>query len=350
MNRPDRIPFAATRTDQKPRDTLWHTVNAVCKGFALKRPAEEFLKDDAPGVMLYRASVNPAQIGSGGWANALAATAVEDAIVGLAGPSAAGSIMAMGTRLDFQGRASISVPSAIISGTDAGGFIAEGAPIPVRKRSVSGSLTLSPFRFMVLTEFSNEAAKYSDFDRVNKADVTKAAALALDVAMFSNTAGSASRPPGLFVGAPALTATAAGSEAMEKDIAQLVAGLNTAGGGAAPVFICSPPQAATLRLRAGPQFNYPILASGALANGSIACLDISAFVSAFNGVPEFDVSDQGAFQEEDTSPASGFLTASPVRSQWQTNSSALRLCLWCAWGVRGSASGTLVQTISSVNW
>jgi Phage capsid family len=342
--RPDRIPFrpdpSATRHG---RDVLWCVANAVCKAHVYKRFVQDLLKDDEPATELYRAAVNPMAIGGGGTANQLAATAVEDAVVGLAGPSAAASIIEIGTRVGFEGRASISLPTSVISATDAGGFIAEGSPIPVRKRSITGALTLSPCKFMVITEFSNEGAKYSNFDRINKADLTKAAGLQLDAQMFSSTAGSTSRPAGLFAGVTPITAATAGSEAQEKDVAALVAALASAGGGTHPVFVCAPPQAATLRLRAGAQFTYPILTSGALANGTIACLEISSFVSAFGSVPEFEIADQTALHEEDTSPAA-LLTAAPVRSLWQTNSSALRMRLECAWGVRATGHIQLIQS------
>jgi hypothetical protein len=111
---------------------------------------EDLLYRDEAAIEVHRAAVNPGSIGSGGWANALAASAVEDAIVGLAGPSAAAAIIAMGTRIDFEGRASVTVPTAVVSATDTGGFIAEGAPVPVKKRSATSPLTLSPCKFMVI--------------------------------------------------------------------------------------------------------------------------------------------------------------------------------------------------------
>jgi hypothetical protein len=139
---------------------------------------------------------------------------------------------------------------------------------------------------------------------------------------------------------------------MEKDIAQLVAALDTAGGGANVVFVCSPPQAATLKLRASPKFDYPILTSSALANGTIVAIEASSFVSAFDPIPQFDVSNTTALHMEDTSPApltqgTGPTIATPIRSLYQTVCSALKLILPCSWGMRATGH---VQVINSANW
>jgi hypothetical protein len=118
---------------------------------------------------------------------------VTDAIADLAGQSAAASLFALAEQRDFQGRAVLSIPSAVVIATDAGAFTAEGAPIAVRKRSLA-ALSLTPCRFMVINGFSNEATHYSDFDRVNRAALTRAAAVALDSLLLSNVASSSSRP------------------------------------------------------------------------------------------------------------------------------------------------------------
>jgi hypothetical protein len=180
--------------------------------------------------------------------------------------------------------------------------------------------------------------------------LAKATGLQLDAQMFSSTAGSASRPAGLFAGQAAVTAATAGSEAMLKDVEALVAALATASGGGTPVFVAAAPQAAALRLRASAQFAYPILSSGVLTNGTIACLEVGSFIFASSAVPEFEIGDQTALHEEDTSPLavnSGGVTASPIRSLWQTNSSAIRLKLEISFGLRVAGH---CQYITAVNW
>ena len=69
--------------------------------------------------------------------------------------------------------------------------------------------------------------------------------------MFSNTAGDATRPPGLLVGVSALTpsANADRNQAAIEDAATLAAAVSTVAANGEIIFICSPKQAVTLRLR-----------------------------------------------------------------------------------------------------
>jgi len=335
-----------------PNATLFRAATAVFMADVLKRDYDQFLdRNDAAARLLLRSAQNPAMIGSGGWANALAETAVFDALVGIGGPSAAAELIRLGLRLDFGRNASISVPTRIAAAADAGGFVAEGSPIAVRQLSLSAG-TLSPMRLAVIVTLSELAAETSNTERVVTQLLGEAFRVRLDAELFSSTAGSTSRPAGLLNSVTPLTATTAGSEAQEKDIAQLVAALNTAGGGANPVFICSPPQAATLKLRAGTKFDYPILASGALANGTIVAVEASGFACVIDPAPDFLVSDSTVLHMEDTTPlplatGTGPTVASPQRSLYQTAAKAIRMIVNMSWTMRASG---LVQVINSVNW
>jgi hypothetical protein len=346
-----RIPFPQPVGRDQPRDVLFRAAAATWRGHVLQRDPEELTKNDAAANLVLRAAKNPAMTGTGAWANQLAATAVDDMLVGLAGPCAAAELRRFGLRVDFGNRATVSVPARVVNATDCG-FVAEGDPIPVKVLTLSAGASLAPTPLAVIVVFSNLVAETSNAERVITQMLGEAVRLKLDAEMFSTTAGSASRPAGLLNGVTPITATTAGSECMEKDIAQLVAALNTAGGGASPVFICSLAQAATLKLRASVKFDYPILASGALANGTIVAVEAGSFVSAFDPVPQFDVSNTTALHLEDTSPAplatgTGPTVATPIRSLYQTVCSALKMILPCSWGMRATGH---VQVINSCNW
>jgi hypothetical protein len=345
-------PFLPSDLRKQPNTALFRAAAAAFQADVFKRHYDQFLdRDDVPARLLLRSAQSPAMIGSGGWANALAQTAVYDALVGIGGPSAAAELIRMGLRLDFGRQAAISVPTRIVAAADAGGFVVEGSPIAVRQLSLSAG-TLSPMRLAVIITMSELAAETSNTERVVTQLLGEAFRLRLDAELFSNTAGSTSRPAGLLNSVTPLIATAAGSEAQEKDIAQLVAALNTAGGGANPVFICSPPQAATLKLRAGTKFDYPILSSGALANGTIAAVEASGFVSVIDPAPDFLVSNSTLLHMEDATPlplaaGTGPTVASPQRSLYQTAAKAIRMIVNMSWTMRASG---LVQVINSVNW
>jgi hypothetical protein len=104
---------------------------------------------------------------------------------------------------------------------------------------------------------------------------------------------------------------------------------------------------------AGPQFTFPILASAALAAGTIVAVEAKSFVSGFSATPTFDVSDQTVLHLEDSSPAqistagTPNFVAAPLRSLWQTNCTAVKMILQCAWGMRAPNH---VQLVSSTTW
>jgi hypothetical protein len=354
-SRPDRIPFrpdpTAARNGQRFYDPRLRALvplfnNHVLghKGF---KPFEP-VKDEAVDLVL-RAAKNPMAIGSGGAAAQLAATKVFDDVVPLSGPSAAIELGRLGLRLEFGRYASISLPGRLCDPDDCGGFIAENDPIPVKMMPLSG-VSLTPAKLAVIAVFSDWLAETSNADRVIPAIMNEIGLLKYDAELLSSTAASASRPAGLLNSVTPLTATTAGSEAMEKDIAQLVAAIATAGGGANVCFIANPAQAATLKLKAGSKFNYPILASAALASGTIVAVEAGSFVSAVDPIPEYEISNATAVHMEDASPLplnNAGVTASPIRSMFQTACSAVKMILTVSWAMRASGH---VQVINSCNW
>ena len=344
----------------RPADHLFRAAAVRVIAHQRNVSPDEILKeqyaDDRVTPWVIRAATSPATVGTAGsaWAGALAVNAVSDAIVGLAGPSAAASLIAMGLRISLSGRRAIQVPARLVTAADAGTFTAEGDPIAVKSLNVLGGPTLTPNKLGVIVAFTRELADAADFEEVAKQMLSEAAALALDAALFSATAGSAIRPPGIFNGVTAITAAAGGGEAaLAKDIGALVNALAAAGAGKDVVFIAAPGQAASLKIWAGPKFDYEILASTALPAGQIIAIEAGSFVSAFSAVPEFNTSDEMVIHMEDTAPAQivgppGPATvATPTRSLWQTDCLALRLILRCGWGVRAAGH---VQFISGTTW
>jgi hypothetical protein len=291
-------------------------------------------------------------IGTGGTAAQLAATSVVDTQVPIVGPSAARELMNRGLKVEFGQSAAIAIPGRLCDDTNSSSFVQENNPIPIKVGTLT-SVTLTPCRLPVTAVFSDWLVQTSNADRIIPAVLNEELRLKLDVELMSTTAASAGvRPAGLLNGVTPLTPTAAGSEAMEKDIAQLVAAINTAGGGSDICFVCSPAQAATLKLRASPKFDYPILSSGALANGSIAAIDAASLVSALNPLPDYETSNATAVHMEDTNPAqlttgTGPTVATPIRSMYQTACTAVRLIWTVSWAMRASS---MVQVINSCNW
>src|SRR5262249_31401068 len=151
--------------------------------------------------------------------------------------------------------------------------------------------------------FTEEVAASSAIEQFIRGSLGLACGLALDKKIFSaDSEVIDTSPAGILQTAP-IAATAGGGEAaLAKDIANLVGALAAAGGGLDPVIVASPAQAAALKVWAGPQFDYPILSSAALAVGTVAMVEASSFVSGFRGTPEIDASRGGVVQMESMTP------------------------------------------------
>jgi hypothetical protein len=110
--------------------------------------------------------------------------------------------------------------------------------------------------------------------------------------------------------------------------------------------------AASLRL-ANARIGYEVLASGALADRTVVAVASNALVSAMDPAPRFELSKSATVHMEDTSPAqlasvgTPNTVAAPMRSMFQSDSSALRLIMEVSWGLRTSGA---VAWMQNVNW
>src|SRR5262249_54550782 len=148
--------------------------------------------------------------GSPGWAPSLGGVAVYDLIQSTTTISAGAELIDRGLKLKMDGVAECHVPGRGLNAAAAGRWVGEGGAAPVRALGFADAAILRPRKLAVLTTYSRELAEHSNIEEVVRATLSEAAGLALDLAMFSNFAGDATRPPGLFVGVAPLTATAGG--------------------------------------------------------------------------------------------------------------------------------------------
>jgi hypothetical protein len=168
---------------------------------------------------------------------------------------------------------------------------------------------------------------------------------ALDAALFSTAAGDASRPPGLLNGIAALTPSGMTpkSDAMMTDIAALVEAVAGVLGNVPVTIVAHPAQAQSLRPpeRSGVS---DVLASGVLPEGRVIAIASPGLISALDPRPRFELSQSGALHMEDTSPqqlasvGTPNAVAAPIRSLYQTDTSALRLVMEVSWGLRTSGA------------
>jgi hypothetical protein len=339
----------------RPCNYLFRSVAANVRAHVTRSTPEAcaralFGRDVVTDLILQRAASGPATTTTTGWADSLARLAIEDLIAAVASLSAGADLINRGTLLPFDGFASIRVPgrSFAANNADAGQWVAEGAAIPVRALAFTNGVVLSPHKVAVMVVFSREQAESSAIEQISRAMISEAVAQALDAALFSNFAGDTTRPPGLLQTA-AITATAGGgTQAMMTDLGALVEALALAHGGKNIVFIVAPKQAVTMKAALGPLWDYPIIASAALAAGTVSAIELASLVSAFAPDAEFKmVPGASIVHLEDTSPTQ--ITggtpspAVPVKSLYQVDAIGLRMVLRASFGMRAAGHAQVIQ-------
>ena len=325
------------------------TLNRACAAHAIaamtherpERIASGRWPDDVALVPLIRGATALTTTAS---AAALVQQIIPSFITSLTPVSAAAALLDKALALRFSGEAGlIHVPTLR---PPVAGFVAEGQPIPVAKGLTSGVI-LEPKKIAVITTLTREIMATSplNVETMIGAALREAAAVALDLAMFSAAAAVPDvSPPGLLNGIAALTASTAtpASEAMVDDLATLAGSILRVGGPL--VFIAAPEQAIAVGLRA-PSFAYPVLPSSALPAGTVIAIAGNALAAAVEVAPDIRASMEATFHEE-TAPAA-LMTGVPVRSLYQTDTLALRMILPCDWGLRSSGG---VAWISAATW
>jgi hypothetical protein len=311
-----------------------------------------FGRDDVTELVL-KAATAPATTTTTGWAAELAAEAVYDLVATTTSLSAAADIIGRGLRADLTGIARLRVPGRVLNAAQAGTWIDETAPVPVRAMSFSNAATLEPRKLMVITTYTREMAESSNIEAITKQTVSEASGLALDAALLSTAPDDGVHPGGILPATPLTPTTGGGPNAMTGDLAKLFAALAANGAGKNAVIVAAVPQSVTLKLTVGPKFDVPILASSVLAAGTVVGVDTASFVSGYGSTPEFSTSTATVLHEEDTNPANigsagtPPIVAAPSRSLFQTDAIALRMLLRASWAMRAAGH---VQYITGATW
>jgi len=269
-----------------------------------------------------------------------------------AGLSALGAEGAM--QFTFGNLAALDI-ATMLAAAGGAAYCLEGDPIPSRAYSITNA-ELKPKAFKGLAVFSNEVFAHSRpaIEQVVKDAMTNDIMLAFDTAMFDSGAASATRPAGLRNGISAGSASTATSlqDAMVEDVQTVCSAVSSVAGNGLIILVCAPAQAVALRLRRGPNFPYPILASSGVEDNSIIALAANTLISACDPTPRFEVSDQGTIHL-DTAPAQLGVVGSPnviaakSISLFQQDSLALRVIFEVSYALR-STSG--LSWLSSVKW
>ena len=342
------LPFSRPR----PSLYLYRAAAAHIRAFVSRdtpeRAAKEMFGRDEVTELLLRAGSTPATTTASGWAQSLAGIAIYDLIQNITSLSAGADLIDRALKLNLDGIAELRVPGRALGAAAAGAWVGEGGAAPVRALTLTNAAILRPRKLEVLSIVTREMAESSNIEAVVRQTLGEATGLSLDLAMFSNFPGDATRPPGLFVGATPITPTTGGGTiAMFADLKNLFATLASAGGGKTAVIVAAVPEAVMLKLSAGLQFDTPISASTSLAAGTVGIVEAASFVSGFGSVAEFNTTKVAAVHMEDTTPAdivsAGGTVAAPVKSLYQTDAIGLKTTLWASWGLRAAGHAQWLQ-------
>jgi len=233
---PIKPDFAALRAQSSPATYLYRagaaTLRAFITGESPEYEARTMFGDDQVTDIVLKAASAPATTTTTNWAQSLAGVAVYDLIQSITSLSAGAALIDRALKLNMDGLAELRVSGRALSAAAAGAWIAEGGAAPVRALSFTNAAILRPRRLDIHVVATNELVESSNIEAVVKQTLGEATGLALDLAMFSNFGGDASKPPGLFAGVSPLTPTAGGgTAAMFTDIKALFAALAAAGAG-----------------------------------------------------------------------------------------------------------------------
>ncbi|MDX0487219.1 phage major capsid protein [Sinorhizobium medicae] len=294
-----------------------------------------------------RAASDPAMTTVPTWAAELSATDVGEFLSSGVTPLALSRLAAYGRTISLAGISTLKIPYRP-PGDPAGGWIAEGQPIPIDSLDF-GSCMLSPKKAAAISIFSGELKKRSNPDIEALIDTALRADIAtiVDTALLDDQPGSIARPAGLRYNVAAVPPSAATDPvaAMRADLARLV-GEIVAGGGTMPVFVVNPVQAVSLSFV--PALGYPVIDTVALDPGIVIAVDGPGFISGGGGAV-VDSSKDAILHEEDTTPlpiVAGGTASSPSRSLWQTDSLAVRCVAEVAWGTPAGR----VAWMEAVKW
>jgi len=297
--------------------------------------------DKATLGLVERAATSEAVASDPAWAGPLATYRVQELLQNL-GPLSAGSkLLRQGIALTFDRNFEIRVPGITVSASFAN-WIGERGLIPVHQLPVSPGAILDPRKFATIVTATREMLVSSNAEALIRVVLIDAVAASLDLALFSNTAGDATRPPGLLFGAKSETPTAGGgSAAMLGDLATLAADVSPYGG-LDIIYITDPASAVKLTFAMGAQFKIPVLASSGVPAKTLICLAPVALCSASDPAPRLEAARDVALSMDDSAPV-----GMPSKSMFQTDSVSIRLTMFVSWAMRATGA---VAYVPNVTW
>lgn len=326
-----------------------------------------------------RATVAGADSTTSAWAGALVQQETQD-FIDLLRPMSVYSRVPAGTTVSFDSTNSIKLPK-MTTGTP-GGFVAEAAAIPVKAGAFT-SITLTPSKLGVITVATREILSRSTpaLETILRDSMLRDTAIVLDRRFISSLAAGTpvGAPSGLLHtdNAPAAIAASNTSNAADDAIADLSNMMGAMFSASAPmsnlVWLMHPSKKIALmnlrsatgafyfrdELNGGSIYGYPVIDSTLIDQGTneggaaniktVILLDASLLIKGNGLAPTISLSNEATIHMSDAPSADlgGGTDPTPVRSLYQTDSSALRLLWETTWRMRHTVG---VQYVANVNW
>jgi hypothetical protein len=323
-------------------------------------------KDSTAYALATRAATAPAQTGVAGWAQELSPTNVAaDFVMGLARQSGAARLIAAGLRPSLEGVQTLKIPYATGQAAQEPLFVDEGGVIPVSQSDFATTPLGPACKLAMIQAVSDELLQHSipSAELIIRALASEGCARSLDKAIFSATAGSASRPAGILFGVTPIAAAANSGqtlnvEAAATDIANLISAITDAGGGKQVMIFMAPGKAIALAMVAlglalVRELGGEIVGVPTMPNNQLIAVDPQGFASAFDPTPITEASNQVSVVLDNSAPTdigtpgAPATVGAPAKSKFQIQATALKITLPCAFTMRCPG---LVQTITAVNW
>jgi HK97 family phage prohead protease len=394
----DTLYAQAKRPDEKKKDLLPKILAAHVLAFRKRMPLDQAFVAGYPdradlhqlgrGMMfLERAATAPAMTTVTGWAAELVQQGYGEFLSELTAVSVYGKITSMigAYRFSFGTKGKITVPRRNVvplgqTGDLSGAFVGEGKPIPVR-RGILGSVTLTPKKMGVISEFTDEMMDFSvpDIEQIIRNGIVIDTARTVDMVLLDAGAETAIRPAGLGNGlTPIAGAVGADEAALRADIKAALAPFAAANAVDGLVWLMNPmtkialtlmtnalgmPSMFAAQIAQGNLSGIPFIESTNVALHTLWLVRYYDLASASGDTPEFSVSDQATLHEVEGYAADGTasgevlpistgapgaaVVATPIRSLWQTESFAVRMILPLDWG---TMRPNTAQKVTGITW
>jgi hypothetical protein len=332
--RPDPTALREANVTSLVRATVALGMNALDPSTLPGDYARRTWPGDRDLPLVLRAAVSPASI-----ANTPALATVAAAFLQALVPQSAGAdLLQRGLGLQFDGAASISVPSIAVPAAD---FVGEGQPIPTTQGPTSPGARLERHKLAVIATATSEMLRSPSAEQLIRQVLVESTGPALDRALFSVNPAGPDRPAGLLFGIAPLPPTVS----LVDNLVAVVSAVAPVAANGGTAIVCAPVQSVAINLLLPRQPPFAVLTSATLAPGTLIAVALNALVSAVEGPPQIDGS-RDAVVHQETAPRQdigGGVMATPLHSMFQSDSISLRLRWPLCWGLRSPQGVAWIQ-------